>query len=194
VKSLLDANVLYSITLTDVVLSLAEIGLFQPLWTEEILIEAERNLVEEADRRGGSRSAAIRRRFREMREAFSRALVATHDYAHLIPEMRNHEGDRHVLAAAVAARADVIVTANSRHFTLQSLTGLSVGSVATPDTFLCELHRAHPLLVEAIMDRMLAGKEQPRMTIPDLADRLVAAGTPAFAERIGLFVPIFHDR
>jgi hypothetical protein len=129
-----------------------------------------------------------------MRDFFPGAMVTTQKYAHIIPEMRNDRGDRHVLAAAVAAEADVIVTSNVKHFPPESLIGLPVGRVVTPDAFMCELHRAHPLLVEAVMDRMLAGKERPRMTIPDLTGRLVAAGAPGFAERLGLLVPVFSDR
>jgi predicted nucleic acid-binding protein len=30
--------------------------------------------------------------------------------------MTNHPGDRHVLAAAVTAKADIIVTSNLKHF------------------------------------------------------------------------------
>jgi hypothetical protein len=40
--ALLDANVLYSIVLTDVLLDLARDRLLQPFWTEAILREAER--------------------------------------------------------------------------------------------------------------------------------------------------------
>jgi hypothetical protein len=193
VKSLLDANVLYSITLTDVLLSLADLGVLLPIWTEEILIEAERNVLEAAHRRGSTDVAGIRRRFEVMRVAFTRATVATQEFAHLIPQMRNHQGDRHVLAAAAAAGANVIVTANVKHFPPEALMGLPVGRVVTPDAFLFELHRAHPLLVDAVVDRMLAGKERPQIAVPDLVDRLVAAGAPGFAERLGLLVPVFRN-
>lgn len=38
----------------------------------------------------------------------------------LISQMTNHEGDRHVLAAAVFAEAQIIVTFNLKHFTPQA--------------------------------------------------------------------------
>jgi hypothetical protein len=193
VKSLLDANVLFSITLTDVLLWLAHHRVLVPVWTEEILEEAECSLLEKAGGWPDADAGRLRRRFRAMRESFDRAMVVNDDYAHLIPEMRNEHGDRHVLAAAAAARVDVIVTANVKHFPPDSLLGLPVGRVVTPDVFLCELHRAHPLLVDAAVDRMLAGKQRPRMTVVDLADQLVAAGAPGFAERLGLLVPVFRN-
>jgi hypothetical protein len=37
-------------------------------------------------------------------------------YTEIIPTMKNHEGDRHVLAAAIVGKADVIVTDNLTHF------------------------------------------------------------------------------
>lgn len=43
--ALLDANVLIPYTLTDVLLRLAEAGLYRPLWSTTILAEAERTLI-----------------------------------------------------------------------------------------------------------------------------------------------------
>jgi hypothetical protein len=43
--AVLDANVLFSASLHDTLLRAAEIALFQPLWTLEILEEMRRNLV-----------------------------------------------------------------------------------------------------------------------------------------------------
>ena len=43
---LLDACVLYPIGLRDTLLNVAEAGFFRPLWTDEILAETSRNIVE----------------------------------------------------------------------------------------------------------------------------------------------------
>ena len=43
--ALLDANVLVPYTLTDVLMRLAEAGLYRPLWSTTILAEAERTLI-----------------------------------------------------------------------------------------------------------------------------------------------------
>ncbi len=43
--ALLDANVLVPYTVTDVLLRLAEAGLYRPLWSAAILAEAERTLI-----------------------------------------------------------------------------------------------------------------------------------------------------
>lgn len=44
---LCDANVLYSILMTDLILSLGEAGLFRPRWTNEIHEEWIRNVLED---------------------------------------------------------------------------------------------------------------------------------------------------
>ena len=43
--ALLDANVLVPYTLTDVLLRLAEAGLYRALWSPSVLVEAERTLI-----------------------------------------------------------------------------------------------------------------------------------------------------
>jgi hypothetical protein len=189
VKALLDANVLYSITLTDVMLSLAHLGFLRPAWTEEILEEAERHAFDRAYGAAGVDADGVRRRFRAMRDVFDDAMVGLEDYVRFVPSMRNHRGDRHVLAAAAAVEADVLVTQNVRHFPPESLAGLPVGRVVTPDEFLCEFHLSHPLLVDVTIDRLLARRERPRMTHAHLANQLRRAGAPGFAARVVLLVP-----
>lgn len=102
--ALLDANVLYPVWLCDALLRMAETGVFQVRWSERILDEALRNI--KANRPGAE--AAVDRRFEDMRAAFGEAMVTR--YEALEPVMRNAPEDRHVLAAAIAGRADLIVT------------------------------------------------------------------------------------
>src|SRR5262245_50007200 len=113
-KALLDANVLFSITLTDVLLSLAEARIFEPYWTDRILDEARRNLLLAHATAGRPVDTdAVGRRFDAMRDFFYGAMIDPVDYEHLVDEMRNHDGDRHVLAAAAAVQANVVVTSNA---------------------------------------------------------------------------------
>ncbi len=183
--ALLDANVLFSIVLTDVLLSAADEGIFVPLWTERILDEAERGITERWARRGRLDPPPLRARFVRMREAFTDAMIEPYEYEDLIPRMLNDEKDRHVLAAAVAYRVDAVVTGNVRHFPHHALAGQPVGEIATPDAFLCKLHRADPSRLGFAIDRLLARKRRPAMTLDDLLGRLEASGASAFANRLG---------
>jgi hypothetical protein len=61
------------------------------------------------------------------------------------------DGDRHVLAAAIEARAGTIVTFNLRHFPADMLAPFGV-TARDPDSFLCGLHNADPEAIAAVVD------------------------------------------
>lgn len=109
--ALLDANVLYPAYLRDVLLRIAAAEVYQVRWSEQILDEMARNLKRKVS---APRHHEIDRMVEKMKTAFPEAMVTGHE--NLIPSMTNHEEDRHVLAAAVRGRADVIVTSNLKHF------------------------------------------------------------------------------
>jgi hypothetical protein len=97
--AVLDACVLFPAALRDTLLRTAEACLYRPRWTDAILDEVRRNLVESGRISKGQAARLID----VMRGAFPSAMVAA--YEHLIPFMTNHPKDRHVLAAAVASEA-----------------------------------------------------------------------------------------
>jgi hypothetical protein len=92
--------------------------------------------------------------------------------------------DRHVVAAARAGRADVIVTDNLADFPPAALPA----SIARQslDDFLLDLLDLHPgqvvTAVRAIAGR--TGKSGPRMTASEIAAYLSTHGTPLFGERL----------
>src|SRR5262245_11370468 len=133
-RVVLDANVLYPFSLRDTLLRAAAAALYQLYWTDEILDEVCRNLIE--DRRTSTEQATKLRG--AMTRAFPESMVV--DYARLIPAMPNDAKDRHVTAAAVRCGAQVIVTANLRDFTPVP-DGIDVRS---PDEFLCDLFDLNP--------------------------------------------------
>ncbi|WP_230204834.1 PIN domain-containing protein [Parafrankia elaeagni] len=107
-----DANVLYPNTLRDLLIRIAQSGLIQAKWTNEILDEMltaiRRNRpeisVEKRDRLRGLMNASVRD-------------VLVSGYEPLIDGLKLPDpDDRHVLAAAVKAGAQVIVTRNLKDF------------------------------------------------------------------------------
>lgn len=157
-----DANVLFPLTLRDTVLRAAATGLYQLRWSAEILDEMERNLVST-----GTVSADKAARLRTtMEEYFPEAQVT--DYQTLIPAMKNHPKDRHVVAAAVKAGAQVIATANLKDFaTLPD--GIEAQS---PDSFLCNLFDLDPAVFVEMLREQAADLVNPPVAFEELLERL----------------------
>jgi hypothetical protein len=114
-------------------------------------------------------------RYREaaMREFFPHAMVE--NYEHLIADMKNHPKDRHVFAAAMACRADYLVTFNLKDFVPGPAVPQST-AVIGPSTFLKHLAAVD----RAIVDQRLG--EQAAATgigFNELLDRL-GASVPGF--------------
>jgi predicted nucleic acid-binding protein len=171
--AVLDANVLYPFTLRDTLLRAAAAGLFQARWSDKILDEATRNLV--ADHVVTEQQAARLRA--AMTAAFPEARVAGFDK--LAATMRNDPKDRHVAAAAVKAKATVIVTLNVRDFR-----PLPEGLVAqTPDQFLVSLFDREPRSVVDILHEQSAALRSPPRCFEEVVGAL-ARVVPVFARRV----------
>src|SRR4051794_26768871 len=131
--AVLDANVLWSAALRDTLVRAALADLYRPVWSEEILAEMLRNLKR---KRPNLNPARLDRMVHLLRAEIPDALVD--GYQGLVPTMTNDPGDRHVLAAAVHAGAEVIVTFNGRHFPAAACEPYNV-EAQHPDKFLSHL-------------------------------------------------------
>jgi predicted nucleic acid-binding protein len=164
--ALLDANVLYPAWLRDALLRVAETEVFQVRWSERILDEACHNI--KADRPDLD-PAAIDRTFEDMRRSFDDAMVV--GYESLEPAMENAAEDRHVLAAAIVGRADVIVTENLYDFPRSALEPYGL-DVQHPDVFLCnQWELDEESMVEAIR-LWLEDLSRPPLTLDQLLQKL----------------------
>lgn len=184
--ALLDTCVLVPSRARDVLLEIASAGAYWPLWSTEILAELDRTLRVLLAKRGASAEevdAYLTRLFRQMRITFPDALVT--EWEELISTIYLPDpDDRHVVAAARAGRADVIVTDNLADFPPAALPA----SIARQslDDFLLDLLDIHPgqvvTAVRAIVGR--TGKSGPKMTASEIAAYLSTHGTPLFGERL----------
>jgi predicted nucleic acid-binding protein len=157
-----DANVLFPLTLRDTVLRAAAAGFYQLRWSAEILDEMERNLVST-----GTVPADKAARLRATMEKFFPEAQVT-DFEPLIPAMKNHPKDRHVVAAAVKAGAQVIATANLRDFA-----ALPDGIEAqSPDQFLCNLFDLDPAAFIEMLREQAADLVNPPVAFDELLQRL----------------------
>ena len=102
-------------------------------------------------------------------------------YEALVPVMTIHEQDRHVLAAAVAGQAQVIVTDNLQDFPAAALKPYSV-EAQSPDRFLTDLFDLYPDTLVRILTEQGADLRQPR-TLEQMLDSLTPH-VPGFVEAV----------
>lgn len=176
-SAVLDANVLYPFSLRDSLLRLAELELYTPLWSARIIEEMTRNLVEQ--RITAEQAARIEA---AMRGAFEEAEVDAAEIDRLEPAMTNEEKDRHVLAAAVAADSELIVTLDLDDFPPAACEPLGVEAIH-PDDFLLDLHDLNPDAVRAALEQQAADLNPP-WPLDELLRALATAGVPRFADAI----------
>lgn len=165
---LLDACVLIPYTLCDFLLTCAERELIDVRWSAQILAEVERNLVSTLD----MAPEAARRRVGVMERAFPDSIVVGHEP--LAPSMPCDRKDRHVLAAAVATGADILVTANLADFPAAPAAALGV-TILRPDALVLRLMNEHgDAAVEAVLEAMSRRRTRSPRTVDDLLVALAA--------------------
>jgi len=156
--AVLDACVLVPMALCDLLLRLAEEpAMYRPLWSEHILAEMAKALKTKLHR--SAEEVAWRRQ--QMKQAFPEAMVTVPSALLKAAECIPHKGDRHVLAAAIMARTNAIVTQNTRHFPKDCCEKYGV-LCQTPDDFLIGQYHLHPQLVLDKLDDQSAGICQNR--------------------------------
>ena len=96
--------------------------------------------------------------------------------------MTNHEKDRHILAAAVKAPCEVIVTYNVEHFPEESLGPYGI-TVKHPDEFLIDLYHIDSEIVVHELHQQGAELKNPR-TITQVLQSLETCRCSQFAQLI----------
>lgn len=152
--AVLDANVLYPQWLRDVMLTLAAMGHYDPVWSEQILDEMRRNVLRDhpsidPERFDEVTIAALRRAFPD---------ASTDVPPGLVEQMDNALEDRHVLATAVAADADLVVTINTADFRSPRFVDSSQIAIETPDEFLRTVLTDHPELMTDALSHLATNR------------------------------------
>ena len=148
--AVLDACVLIPAALRDLLLSCADVGVFRPVWQDEILNEVKRNgsrlLVERSGLTAPAALASVEHILSRMADAFPDAGVNSSLWVPLVPDMTCDRKDRHVLAVAVGAAATHLVTDNTRDFPVASRPhGVAV---VKPDRFMRDQLASSPNTVQ----------------------------------------------
>ena len=173
--AVIDTCVLYPAHLRDTLLRLGERGLYRVLWSSDILEELERSLL-----RNGRTQVSVDHLLNEMRGTFPDADVS--GYQSLVSSMPCHTKDRHVLAAAIRAKASAVITFNQRHFPPN--TSDTEVEIIHPDDFLLDLLGLQPsMVIDELRQQAQANRYTPT-TLNDLLDALTRAGVPLFAGEV----------
>lgn len=171
--ALLDACVLVPQRLSSLLLTLAERGLYEPRWSEPLLTETERALVQKLH----LSPDLARRRLRAMRTAFPEASIVGFDQ--LIPGLQCDPKDRHVLAAAISGGVDVLVTDNVRHFPVEACDPFDL-QVLDADQFLTNLLMADGPSCRKAIEHESERSRKPPLTVQQLIAGLTKVA-PTFA-------------
>jgi predicted nucleic acid-binding protein len=157
--ALYDACVLYPAPLRDLLMELAGAGLFRARWTDEIHREWIENLLENEPHR----ERAKLERTRDRMNATALDCLVT-GYEELIPALTLPDpDDRHVLAAAIRGRADVIVTYNLKDFPDAVLSGYGI-TAQHPDNFVANLFNLSAETVYTAVKEQRARLKNPPKT------------------------------
>ncbi|MBA4063074.1 MAG: PIN domain-containing protein [Isosphaera sp.] len=185
VTAIYDANVLYPAPLRDLFIRLAQAGLVRARWTEAIHDEWVRNVLKDNPALSPDRLARTRGL---MNEAVRDCLVT--GYEHLIESLSLPDpDDRHVLAAAIRADAEAIVTFNLKDFPAETLAGYGVETLH-PDEFLESLFGFAPGPVCAAVKRQRESLRNPPKTAEELLATLEGNGLIQAVSRLRPFADL----
>lgn len=171
-----DACVLYPAALRDLLIRLAVEGLCQARWSDEILDEVFTNLRED---RPDLDPVKLDRTRRMMCDAVPGCLVINH--MTLVETLDLPDpADRHVLAAAIRAKAEMIITDNLKDFPEESLRPHRVVALSA-DEFVIRVIRAAPLPVAHLVEQQAADLKNPPCPVKKLLQKLEQQGLPRSA-------------
>ncbi|MGH3263940.1 MAG: PIN domain-containing protein [Trebonia sp.] len=172
-----DANELFPFSVMDLVLSLAEDRLLDFVWTEELLNEWERVIVRE-QKRSPQTAASVSA---TVREFFAPTRIDPTFYRDHTAEVPGKDPDDQVHTAACAfGDVDVLLTRNTADFPSAFLAAHDV-RVATADDYLTDMLKRRPAAVLDTVYRLTASKQNPPITVFELADGLERGGAARLA-------------
>jgi predicted nucleic acid-binding protein len=163
--------------LRDSLLGLAAADLYRPLWSPRILTELQTVLVREQvmSQEHAERIVTLMRTHFPESEAVG--------YEPLIDSLACHQGDRHVLAAAITSGATLLVTDNLKDFPRAATEPHDI-EVLTPDQFLLELLDGAPATVIRVLRTQAEGYKRDPRTLNGLLASLNRSGLREFSNEV----------
>jgi hypothetical protein len=181
---LYDASALYGNAQRDLIIRIARAGLVQAKWTDEILAEMARARLRRNPHLPRER---VERLCELMREAIADCLVT--GYEDLIDSLKLPDpDDRHVVAAAIRAHAQLIVTANLRHFPADYLSQFDI-EAKLPDDFVLDQLGINDSAVFACLQQIADTRQRPPNTVSGILEELERSGLVRSAAALRSLMP-----
>jgi predicted nucleic acid-binding protein len=158
-KAVLDACVIYPAPIRDLLLSLADVGLFKPFWSDEINKEWGRNLM---IKRPDISLIKIALTVQAMNASFPDANIKLDEsiISHLnLPDLN----DLHVLATAISSGSSYIITSNLKDFPNDQLRQFSIEAI-DPDSFILNLFREQEVLANFAFENQIKRLKDPPLS------------------------------
>jgi len=169
--ALYDACVLYPAPLRDLLMQLALTDLFRARWTDQIHDEWIRNVLKKRSDLTLEKLTKVR----ELMNSHVRDSLVT-DYEYLIASLELPDADdRHVLAAAIVGRADVIITFNLKDFPKSILDQYNI-EAQHPDDFISSLLGLSPPKVRDAAEVCRTRLKNPSKSIDEYLEILLKQG------------------
>ena len=179
IAAVLDANALYQAPLRDYLLYLASLEVYDPVWTDAIQEEWTRNLLKarpDLDRE------SLETTLGSMDSYFPRAKLK--NYESIIESLSLPDpNDRHVLAAAIKRKAQIIVTANLKDFPGKILAPYNIRAEHPDDFVLACITREKENAVKALENQVKFLKNPP-LSIEKVLENLRRCGLVKSVEKL----------
>jgi len=143
----IDTNVLVGALIRNMILSLAEAGLFRPRWSKTTLCEEFERAFQRVHGDQPAETAARQRV--NIERAFPEGIICE-DTALMESLSLPDPDDRHVLAAAIQTKAALIVTENLKDFPAEQLAHHEIEAISVDDFFADCIDLAGPYAISAL--------------------------------------------
>lgn len=177
--ALLDANVLYPAPIRDMLLHLADMDLYRPKWTDKIHEERIGNLLL---KRTDLKKESLLSARAAMNNAFPDANI--NQYESLMPNLSlPDKDDRHILAAAIKEKVDLIVTFNIKDFPAATIKEFDI-EVQHPDIFVSSLIQLNGSKAKQAFLNQVRNLKNPPKTVEETLSTLSNAGLTNSASKL----------
>lgn len=180
----LDANVLYSAAIRDICMEVALAKLYRAKWSADV----HREWIEAVSRnRPDLKPISLQRTRHLMDQAIPSAQVAGYEQLVECIPLEKDPDDRHIVAAAIVGRCDVIVTNDLSHFPKEKLHGFGL-EVQRPDDFLASHLDLEPGTFCTAVRTARITKRNPPYTVEEYLANLTKHGLVITVARLRQYI------